>query len=54
VHIHYSFEQDGAGTQVTRWLVVDITMPMLFRSLRRLIIKSFDARPDATMIIADV
>ena len=49
VHIHYSFEQDGAGTQATRWLVLDITMPMLFRPLRRLIIKSFDDENVRTM-----
>lgn len=42
VHIHYSLERDGDGTQATRWLVLDITMPMLFRPLRPLIIKSFD------------
>jgi len=42
VHIHYSFERDDRGTQVTRWLVLDITMPILFRPLRRLIVRSFD------------
>ncbi len=49
VHIHYSFERDGAGTQVTRWLVLEITMPMLFRPLRPLIIKSFDDENVRTM-----
>jgi hypothetical protein len=41
-HIHYSFEPEGAGTRVTRWLVLDITMPVLLRPLRPLIIRSFD------------
>ena len=42
VHIHYSFEAQEAATQVSRWLVLDIRMPMLFRPLRPLIISSFD------------
>jgi hypothetical protein len=42
VHIHYSFEREDDGTQVTRWLVLDVTMPIPFRPLRRLIIRSFD------------
>ena len=50
VHIHYSFEPDGTGTQVVRWLVLDITMPLLFRPLRRLIIKSFDDENVRTML----
>ncbi len=49
VRIHYSFERDGPTTQATRWLVLDITMPMLFRPLRRLIIKSFDDENVRTM-----
>ncbi len=49
VHIHYSFEQEPGGTQVTRWLVLDIAMTILFRPLRRLIIKSFDAENVRTM-----
>jgi hypothetical protein len=49
VHIHYSFERDSAGTQATRWLVLDITMPVLFRPLRRLMIKSFDDENVRTM-----
>jgi hypothetical protein len=48
-HIHYSFEAQGAGTEVTRWLVLDITMPILFRPLRPLIIKSFDEENVRTM-----
>jgi hypothetical protein len=42
VHIHYSFELASAGTQVCRWLVLDISMPVVFRPLRGLIVKSFD------------
>lgn len=41
-YIHYSFEPQGNGTEVTRWLVLDITMPVLFRPLRPLIIRRFD------------
>jgi hypothetical protein len=49
VHIHYSFEADDGGTQVTRWLVLDITMPILLRPLRRLLIRSFDEENVRTM-----
>jgi hypothetical protein len=42
VHIHYSFEADNGDTQVTRWLALDISMPVIFRPLRRLILTSFD------------
>jgi hypothetical protein len=42
-HIHYSLEPEDGGTHVTRWLVLDISMPILFRPLRRLIIRSADA-----------
>ena len=42
VHIHCSFEPQEAVTQVSRWLVLDIRMPILFRPLRPLIIRSFD------------
>ena len=42
VHIHYSFEPEGEGTLVNRWLVLDITMPAILRFLRPLITKSFD------------
>lgn len=42
VHIHYSFEPDNGGTRVSRWLVLDITMPAVLRPLRRLIVTSFD------------
>ena len=39
MHIHYSFEpEDGdeRQTRVTRWLVLDIAMPIAMRPLRRL------------------
>jgi hypothetical protein len=49
VHIHYAFEQDGNTTQVTRWLVLDITTPFVFRPLRWLIIRSFDRENRRTM-----
>lgn len=29
VHIHYSFEPENTGTLITRWLVLDITMPAI-------------------------
>jgi Polyketide cyclase / dehydrase and lipid transport len=49
VHIHYAFEQDGPSTTVTRWLVLDCTMPAAFRPLRPLIISSFDKENLRTM-----
>jgi hypothetical protein len=42
VRIHYSLEQMGGRTQLTRWHVMDITMPIILRPLRRLILRSFD------------
>ncbi len=42
VHIHYSFELEDGGTQVGRWLVLDIAMPTVARPLRRAITGSFD------------
>jgi uncharacterized protein YndB with AHSA1/START domain len=42
VHIHYSLEQDGEGTQLSRWLVLDFTMPPLLRPLRRAVTTRFD------------
>jgi hypothetical protein len=41
-NIHYSFEPATAGTRVTRWLVLSIDMPLFFRPLRPLIIRSYD------------
>jgi ribosome-associated toxin RatA of RatAB toxin-antitoxin module len=49
VHIHYSFEPDGDATQVTRWLVLDFAMPVVFRPLRRAIISAFDKENVRTM-----
>ena len=49
VHIHYSFGPEDGGTQVTRWLVLDITMPILLRPLRRLILRTFDEENVRTM-----
>jgi uncharacterized protein YndB with AHSA1/START domain len=51
-HIHYSFEPEPGGTEITRWLVLDITMPILFGPLRALIIKSFDDENIRTMAAA--
>jgi hypothetical protein len=49
VHIHYSFEPEDAGTRVSRWLVLDISMPDIFRPLRGLILSSFDKENLRTM-----
>jgi Polyketide cyclase / dehydrase and lipid transport len=54
VHIHYSFEAQAGSTQVTRWLVLDVTMPVVFRPLRRLIVTSFDRENVRTMTAAKV
>jgi hypothetical protein len=48
-HIHYSFEPTGAGTRVTRWLLLAIDMPLVLRPLRRLIISAFDKENVRTM-----
>jgi Polyketide cyclase / dehydrase and lipid transport len=49
VHIHYSFEPQDGGTLVSRWLVLDITMPFVVRPLRGLIIAAFDRENVRTM-----
>jgi hypothetical protein len=49
VHIHYSLEPEDAGTVVTRWLVLDVTMPAVLRPLRGLILSSFDRENVRTM-----
>jgi uncharacterized protein YndB with AHSA1/START domain len=55
VRIHYSLESadagtgGGTGTVVTRWLVLDVTMPVVFRPLRPLITASFDKENVRTM-----
>jgi len=42
VHFHYSLEPAAHGTRVSRWLVLDISMPWLLRPLRALVTRSFD------------
>jgi Polyketide cyclase / dehydrase and lipid transport len=49
VHIHYSFEEDGVSTAVTRWLVLDVTMPIALRPLRPAITARFDKENRRTM-----
>jgi uncharacterized protein YndB with AHSA1/START domain len=49
VHIHYSLEPAGSATTVTRWLVLDVTMPPALRPLRRAIIAAFDTENLRTM-----
>jgi hypothetical protein len=49
VHIHYSLETQDGGTLVTRWLVLDVTMPVVFRPLRALVTASFDKENVRTM-----
>ena len=42
VRIHYSLEPSGDRTRVSRWLVLDLSMPALLRPLRGLITRAFD------------
>jgi uncharacterized protein YndB with AHSA1/START domain len=49
VHIHYSFEQEQAGTVVNRWLILDFRMPIAFRPLRPVITAQFDKENLRTM-----
>ena len=49
VHIHYSLEAEDGGTLVTRWLLLDITLPLGFRPLRPLVTASFDKENVRTM-----
>ena len=49
VHIHYSLEQEDGRTTATRWLVLDISMPLILRPLRRAIISSFERENARTM-----
>jgi hypothetical protein len=42
VHIHYSFEEERGGTNVSRWLALDIAMPLVARPLRPLITRNFE------------
>src|ERR1700733_1223738 len=41
VHIHYSFEAVDDGTRLTRWLLLDTTIPLVFRPLHPVITKTF-------------
>ena len=49
VHIHYSLEQQDSETVVSRWLVLDVKMPLVFRPLRPLVTASFDQENLRTM-----
>ena len=49
VHIHYSLEQQDGETVVSRWLVLDVRMPLVFRPLRPLVTVSFDKENLRTM-----
>jgi hypothetical protein len=49
VHIHYSFEPEDNGTRVNRWLVLDITIPVLLRPLRGAITAKFERANVRTM-----
>lgn len=49
VHIHYSFERNDGGTRVTRWLLLDIDMPVVLQPLRSVIIAKFDKENVRTM-----
>jgi len=49
VHIHYSLEQKDDRTTVTRWLVLDVSMPFILRPLRTAITSSFDRENLRTM-----
>jgi hypothetical protein len=49
VHIHYSFEEDEEGTAITRWLVLDVSMPLVLRPLRPAITARFDKENLRTM-----
>jgi hypothetical protein len=49
VHIHYSLEQQDGETTVSRWLVLDVAMPLVFRPVRPLVTMSFDKENLRTM-----
>jgi hypothetical protein len=49
VNIHYAFSPTDSGTRVTRWLLLDVRMPVLLRPLRRAIISAFDKENVRTM-----
>ena len=49
VHIHYSIEPQDGASAVSRWLVLDVRMPLVFRPLRPLVTASFDKENLRTM-----
>ncbi len=49
VHIHYSLEPAETGTVVSRWLVLDVSMPAAIRPLRSAITARFDKENLRTM-----
>jgi hypothetical protein len=49
VHIHYSLEKGNQGTLVTRWLILDFSMPLVFRPLRPVITAKFNQENLRTM-----
>jgi hypothetical protein len=49
VHIHYSFEEEDQGSVVNRWLILDFSMPVVFRPLRPAITSRFDRENLRTM-----
>lgn len=49
VHIHYSLEPAESGTVVSRWLVLDVSMPAAVRPLRPAITARFDKENRRTM-----
>ena len=51
VHIHYSFEEERGGTHLSRWLVLDIAMPLVARPLRLLMTRSFDKENVRTLAV---
>jgi hypothetical protein len=48
-HIHYSIEPSGERTQVYRWLVLDVRMPLILRPFRAAIILAFHRENLRTM-----
>jgi hypothetical protein len=49
VRIHYSFEEEDQWTVVNRWLILDFSMPVVFRPLRPAITTRFDKENLRTM-----
>jgi hypothetical protein len=49
VRIHYSFEQEGQATVVSRWLVLDISMPLVLRPLRPVMTARFEKENQRTL-----